>query len=140
MTEAGTDETSTADAASSTPADAGVEEALPVASEAGEASPVAPGANRFDLPAQADIRFAADIHAHCRAALDATGDVEVGCGDVERLDGAVLQCLISLHHGLAQGSRGLVLVDPSPAFERALALTGAGPLFDGVTVAQDVTS
>jgi anti-anti-sigma regulatory factor len=76
------------------------------------------------LPSQADIRSAAEIHAQCCAALEATGDVQVGCGAVERIDAAVLQCLGSLAKSLVESSRRLELVDRTEPFDRAVQLLG----------------
>lgn len=74
------------------------------------------------LPAHADIRRAAELHQQCSEALAATGDVTVDCGSVEWIDAAVLQCLAALAVGLYQGDRQLVLVDQTPAFDRAVEL------------------
>lgn len=89
----------------------------------------------FDLPAQADIRFGADIQAQCRAAIAASGDVQVGCDAVERIDGAVLQSLIAMGIDLRQQGRSVKLVDPSVAFSRAVDLLGFADLLSGDTAA-----
>jgi chemotaxis protein CheD len=86
---------------------------------------------RFALPARADIRAAAKIHAQCRAAQHATGDVQVECGAVERIDAAVLQCLGALGEALQQGARRLELIHPSPGFSRTVALLGFASILDG---------
>lgn len=82
----------------------------------------------FDLPACADIRVAAEVHERCMTALLARGEVRIGCGAVERVDAAVLQCLAALAIGLAQGDRRLDLADRTPAFDRAVDLLGLGPV------------
>lgn len=84
----------------------------------------------FELPVQADIRVVTDIQDRCRAALDATGEVQIGCADVERIDAAVLQCIGALANGLRQGSRHLSLTDRSDPFDRAVALLGFEELLD----------
>lgn len=87
-----------------------------------ETDPVTPAG--FDLPTNADIRAVGEIVEQCRSALEATGDVRVGCAGVERLDAAVVQCLIALHDGLHQAGRALELVDPSAACVRAVEALG----------------
>ena len=86
---------------------------------------------RFELPAQADIRSAAEVYALCRGALEADGDVVVGCQMVERVDAAMLQCLGALADGLRQGGRSLELVEASEPFTRAVSVLGLGPLLTG---------
>jgi anti-anti-sigma regulatory factor len=106
-------------------------EAEPEAEVTAEPEPeVAAEATSFDLPAQADIRFGADIQDQCRAALDGTGDVQIGCEAVERIDGAVLQCLGALNVDLQRSGRRLQLVEPSESFSRSVDLLGFGPLLD----------
>lgn len=78
------------------------------------------------LPAQADIRSGEELLARCRAALEAPGDVLVSCEGVERIDAAVLQCLAALADALDGGGRRLVLVDPTPAVDRAIGVLGFG--------------
>lgn len=85
---------------------------------------------QFGLPAQADVRLAADIQARCRAALEATGDVRIDCEGVERVDASVLQCIGALGNGLRQGDRHLELINQSGAFTRAVELLGFAPLLD----------
>jgi anti-anti-sigma regulatory factor len=79
---------------------------------------------RFDLPAQSDVRVAGDVHARCRSALEASGDVRIDCGAVERVDAAVLQCLWALADGLRQGERSLEIVDRTASFDGAVAALG----------------
>ena len=88
----------------------------------------APEGASFELPVIADIRVAEEVVARCRAALEAGGDVRVDGGDVERVDAAVVQCLVALHDGLGQAHRRLEFVAPSEALVRALAVAGVGEL------------
>ena len=104
-----------------------------VSTDAGSAAGIEADLAGFDLPVCADIRMAAEIRDQCLAALSATGDVRVGCGHVERVDAAVLQCLGALALGLSQVDRGLELVDRTLPFDRAVDLLGFGPLLAQVT-------
>ena len=79
---------------------------------------------RIDLPACADIRVAAELRDRCLGALQDTGDVRIGCGDVDRVDAAVLQCLGALAVGLGEVGRRLEFTDRTEAFDRAVALLG----------------
>lgn len=78
----------------------------------------------FELPVQADIRLGTEIQARCRAALDSEGDVQIDCQGVERVDAAVLQCLVALAGDLRAAGRRLEVVDPSAAFSRSVDLLG----------------
>ena len=93
----------------------------------GENDETTGGAARLELPVQADIRQGAEIQAWCRAALETGGDATIDCGSVERVDAAVLQCLVALATGLRAGGRRLQLMNPSPGFTRAVDLLGLGP-------------
>jgi anti-anti-sigma regulatory factor len=79
---------------------------------------------RFELPVQADIRLGTEIQARCRAALEGEGDVQIDCQSVERVDAAVLQCLVALAGGLRAADRRLELAEPSTAFSRSVSLLG----------------
>lgn len=85
---------------------------------------------RFELPATSDIRTAVEIQDRCRAALEADGDVTIGCGSVERVDAAILQCLGSLSRDLVDGGRHLDLTEPSEPFTRAVNVLGFGPVLE----------
>ncbi|MDG2113352.1 MAG: STAS domain-containing protein, partial [Actinomycetota bacterium] len=86
---------------------------------------------RIELPGQADIRVAADIHALCLTALEASGEVRIDCAQVERIDAAVLQCLGALAHGLRQGERDLELSGRTDSFDRAVEVLGFRAVLEG---------
>jgi anti-anti-sigma regulatory factor len=76
------------------------------------------------LEDQADIRVADELLAQCRDALASTGDVTVDASAVQRIDTAVLQCLLSLSRTLRADGRQLVISEPSPRFEQVAAALG----------------
>ncbi|MGH1488075.1 MAG: STAS domain-containing protein [Acidimicrobiales bacterium] len=89
------------------------------------------GSTQVVLPSQADIRMAAEVHEQFQAALEATGNVEVDCAAVERVDAAVLQCIGSLASSLRQGARELELAGRTEPFDRAVSLLGFDDLLLG---------
>ncbi len=96
-----------------------VADAAPAEATAAEEEP-----GRFTLPSQADIRLAAEIHEQCQAALETSGNVQIDCGLVERVDAAVLQCIGSLAGSLRQGARELELIDRTESFDHAVSVLG----------------
>ena len=82
------------------------------------------GPTRFTLPAQAGIRIANELRAWSIDALAADGEVEIVCADVERVDAAVLQCLMALASDLDRLGRRLALTEVPPGVERAIEAVG----------------
>jgi chemotaxis protein CheX len=90
------------------------------------ASPQGVSAAAVRLSASLDLKAAAPL---LQSLLAARGqDLVVEAGEVARLGGQCLQVLLSARQTWARDGHAFEIRDPSPAFQDAAALMGAGDL------------
>jgi anti-sigma B factor antagonist len=63
------------------------------------------------------------------ACADAGDDVRIECRDCEFIDSAGVSALLRIRSAVTARGGSVTLVDPSPAVERILAITGLGEAF-----------
>lgn len=73
------------------------------------------------------VRSIRTLHREITAALEATGDLNLDCAEVERADIAFVQLLLSAAATAARGAKRLTLVDASEVVCGAFVRAGLQP-------------